>query len=339
MPVKSVRGAYAIALAAAFATSCPAAATPTARLTLARGPGADKCPDEDFVRKTVAARLGYDPFFPWARKTVIIEIARTATGFRGTAQIVDDSGVVLGERVLETKGGDCVEPMTALGLAISIALDDLDDVASSPSPPSPGSPAAASAAPSPPPNPPPSEMPAPVSPAQISPRDPPFRLLLAAGIDGSIGLAPSPSLGGDLSLGVSGPHWMVRTDFSLDATSSGSVGQAQQGISVAARTWGTTVLGCGRLAVPYLCIAATLKAFDAEAEGRVVFSQTGRAPLLGFGLRAGAEFPALTWYFVRGEVAGDVHALRPRVAVDGQDVYEVGPVSGSAELSFGVRLF
>jgi len=334
--MKSVWALAPSLLASALTASSQAAATPTARLTLARGSGADKCPDEAFLRKTVAARLGYDPFFPWARKTVIIEIARTQTGFRGTAQIVDDNGVVLGQRVLETKGGDCVEPMTALGLAISIALDDLDDVVSSAPPERPSPPSAASAAPPPPSNPQPPEEPAPISPTRILSRDHPFRMLIATGVDGNIGVAPSPSLGGELSVAASERHWMVKTDVSLGATSSGS---ASPGVSVAARTWGTTVLGCGRLAVPYLCVAAALMAYDARAEGNLVFSQTGRAPLLAFGLRAGAEFPAGKWYFVRGEIAGNVHALRPRVALDGQSIYEVGPVSGGADLSIGVRLF
>jgi hypothetical protein len=110
-------------------------------------------------------------------------------------------------------------------------------------------------------------------------------------------------------------------------------------VSVGARTWGTTVLGCGRLAVPFLCLAATLTAFDAQAEGNLVFGRTGRAALLGFGLRAGAEFPAATWYFVRGEVGGDIHAVRPRLALDAHPIYEVGLLSGGVGLSFGVRLF
>jgi hypothetical protein len=39
-------------------------ATPSARLVYSRGHGAESCPDEHALREAVAARVGYDPFFP-----------------------------------------------------------------------------------------------------------------------------------------------------------------------------------------------------------------------------------------------------------------------------------
>ena len=323
----------AIALVAVFFASRPAAASPTARLTLARGEGAEKCPDEDFVRKVVAARLGYDPFFAWARKTVIIEMARTAGGFRGRAQIVDDKGVVLGERVLEAKGNDCTEPMTALGLAISIALDDLEATEAVPP-----STTASVPAPSPPPPPalPTAETPPDVPPRSVRPPTSVAQVLVAVGSIGMIGVAPAPTLGGNVSLGVSGAHWAVRADVFVDGRASAT---ERTEISAAAQPWGTTLLGCGRLLVPYLCAVATLIAFESEAQGTLVFPHTGRAPLVGLGARAGVEFPPVGWYFVRGEVGADIHVLRPRLSLDGGDLYETSLASASLALSLGLRLF
>jgi hypothetical protein len=226
--------------------------------------------------------------------------------------------------------------MTALGLAISIALDDLEDLTSPVPPAPPSAPPAAPAVATPPQDPSSREPPAPEPLARSGPRETPFGMFVAAGADGRVGLAPAPSLGGDLSLAVTGRHWMIGTDVFLDAPSSANV---SRNVRVGAQTWGTTVLGCGRLAVPFLCLAATLAAFEAQAEGSLVFGHTGRAALLGFGLRGGADFPATTWYFVRATVGGDIHAVRPRVAVDGRTLYELGLLSGEVGLSFGVRIF
>ena len=44
---------------------------PSSRFVYARGEGAELCPDEAQVRLAVAARLGYDPFFPSAEKTIV----------------------------------------------------------------------------------------------------------------------------------------------------------------------------------------------------------------------------------------------------------------------------
>ncbi len=53
-----------------------AAAAPTGRLVYSRAPGAESCADEATLRRSVAARVGYDPFFPWAKRTVVANLAR-----------------------------------------------------------------------------------------------------------------------------------------------------------------------------------------------------------------------------------------------------------------------
>jgi hypothetical protein len=73
-------------------------ASPSAKLTYARSSGAERCPDEADLRKAVAARLGYHPFFPSASTTVVAEITRAGRGFHGHVKILDEDGVVRGER-------------------------------------------------------------------------------------------------------------------------------------------------------------------------------------------------------------------------------------------------
>src|SRR4051794_27128190 len=82
-----------------------ARATPSAKLVYVRGSGATTCPDETELRRAVATRLGYDPFFPAASKTVIAQVSRagTVTGYHGRVQIVGDDGNIRGERELATR--------------------------------------------------------------------------------------------------------------------------------------------------------------------------------------------------------------------------------------------
>jgi len=56
-----VRWSSALAVLA-LARAAAAAPAPKAHLLYVRGPGAQRCPDEQAVREVVARRLGYDPF-------------------------------------------------------------------------------------------------------------------------------------------------------------------------------------------------------------------------------------------------------------------------------------
>ncbi len=104
-----------------------AEASPSAKLVYVRGPGAEGCPGEAELRKAVATRIGYDPFFPTASKTVIAQVTRSPVGYRSHVQIVGDDGNVRGDRELASKGDDCAEIVSTVALAVSIALDDLDE--------------------------------------------------------------------------------------------------------------------------------------------------------------------------------------------------------------------
>jgi hypothetical protein len=99
-----------------------AAAGPSARLVYARAPEASSCPDEERLRAAVAARFGYDPFFPWARQTVVVQVWREAARFRSRVQLVDGAGLAVGARELSSDQ-DSSELFDATALGISIALD------------------------------------------------------------------------------------------------------------------------------------------------------------------------------------------------------------------------
>jgi len=100
-----------------------AGAFPTSRLVYARGPGAELCPDQDAVRKAVATRLGYDPFFPGSDKTIVARISRDSDHLKGEVELVDEHGVELGLREFSDEPGKCDDLVHAMALSISIAID------------------------------------------------------------------------------------------------------------------------------------------------------------------------------------------------------------------------
>lgn len=93
----------------------------TARLVYVRGVG--ECPDESTVRNEVLARLGYDPFSEHAPRTVTASIARSPIGLKAHVELDDPASKVAGSRSLESVKSDCSELVSAMVLAISIAID------------------------------------------------------------------------------------------------------------------------------------------------------------------------------------------------------------------------
>lgn len=112
----------AIVVAWAFAPG-EAQAGASARLVYVRGPGAEGCPTEQEVRAAVRARLGYDPFFPWAHETLVVEIAGAAEGFRVQLQLIDADNRLEGARGLSVRQRDCAAAVDALALTISLTID------------------------------------------------------------------------------------------------------------------------------------------------------------------------------------------------------------------------
>ena len=100
-----------------------ALAAPTARLVYVRNVGAESCPDELAIRAAVAARLGYDPFLPVAKATMLAEISKEAKGYRARIKLVDEDNAVRGSRELAHDGERCADMIDAMALTMSIAID------------------------------------------------------------------------------------------------------------------------------------------------------------------------------------------------------------------------
>jgi hypothetical protein len=98
-------------------------ASSSARLVYVRAPDVSTCPDEAELRRAVSARFGYDPFFPWAARTVVLQVWRAEGRYRSRLQVVDEKGMAHGVRELSSDQPTCSELFDASALAISIALD------------------------------------------------------------------------------------------------------------------------------------------------------------------------------------------------------------------------
>src|SRR5580692_4084858 len=111
-------GGLAFVSFASFARA--AGATPSARLVYSRAQSASSCPDEPALRKAVAARIGYDPFFGWAKKTVVVRmVPADGPGYVASVDLVDDEGYEHGARQIRTEG-KCAELRDPVALAIAI---------------------------------------------------------------------------------------------------------------------------------------------------------------------------------------------------------------------------
>jgi hypothetical protein len=106
-----------------LATASSASASPSAHLVYSRTTDASACPDEQTLRKAVAARFGYDPFFPQAPKTVVVLVGHEQGAYTGRVELVDEQGFAHGSREITSHDDGCSELFGAVALAISIALD------------------------------------------------------------------------------------------------------------------------------------------------------------------------------------------------------------------------
>jgi hypothetical protein len=109
--------------AASVVVATGAAAAPSTHLVYVRDPAAMTCPDETSFRQAVHRRIGYDPFFPWAKTTVVVEVRGEGQSFAAYVLLVDQKGVSRGTRELRSGPSGCQGLIDAAALAISIALD------------------------------------------------------------------------------------------------------------------------------------------------------------------------------------------------------------------------
>jgi hypothetical protein len=275
------------------AVSGTAAASPSARLVYLRNAGAESCPDEMSVRGAVAARLGYDPFFPSAQETMFIEVSRDREGYRARVKLVAGDNKVRGTRELSQAGESCSGIIDALALSMSIAIDpdsltraptaELEAAASpSPSPP-PVMPAAETAA-APAAKTAPTAVGADEVPARPSPRErPAVELWLAPAVWLSSG--PASAVGGELGARLRWSHVSVGLSGRGDPPSSRTI----DGVDVSLAFLGASGEACGHWSVLSACAQSTLGVVTSSSNASVRHDDSTTRWLVGASV--GVEVP------------------------------------------------
>jgi hypothetical protein len=259
-------------------------ATPSARLVYSRAHGAESCPDERALRAAVAVRVGYDPFFPWAKQIIVASMAPAPShGFVASVSLVDEQGVDHGKRSLRTDG-ECQELVDAAALAIAIAIDP-QSLVPRPAPPSeaPASPQSTAHVDAPAIAPSSHD----VGPAPSPVPAAPWTVEASAGAVASGGSAPSPVFGGAVGVAIRWARVSLGLEGRLDAPATA---QGRGGGSVSAELGVATLLPCVHFGRVFACAAGQIGAQRESSEG-VLDSQRKWWPWLAAGGRLGVEVP------------------------------------------------
>jgi hypothetical protein len=323
-----------IAVAAlVLALTTNAAASPSSKLVYIRGAGAEACPDEAALRKAVAQRLGYDPFFPSAQKTVVADVTRAPGSYHAKVQIVGDGGALRGARELTTKGDDCTELVSAIALAISIAIDDIDAEERNAEPPT--APAVA-------------EEPEPTPPAEPAPPPPPppvtFRskrvqqrqadLSASIGPTLSFGTAPAAAVGASLAATLGYGFVAARASFRAELPASDSF---SPGGTVSAHSFMGTLAACLRAALPFFCAGGGVGAISTTTSG-IARGSSDIGPLVAVVGTAGVRLP-LGGSYLEPFADGMLNLMEERVDADRRRIYTLPRFGGVLGVHFGWQIF
>ncbi len=330
--------AVVVALLATMTAGANARATPSARLVYARSADAASCPDEASLHKAVGARFGYDPFFAWAKQTVVVQIWRNRQRYAARVQLVDDQGVEHGSREITSDEKGCAELFGAVALAISIALDasasvapSLDAPTTTPSPPemspvapdasSPSVPSAPSARPQPVAPPAPARAPAPLPrPRPVEARPPTWGIgAEALGAEGeSIDTAPGFAVFAARRSGA------LSLDAELQSIAS-LPSKVTSKASIASALLIAVLAPCFHLGRVFACALGEIGWQEAWSSGVDVSRPAGTA-FAAVGARLGLELPLSSRFFFRAHADGLFDLNPASFQLDAQAVWGPAPV-------------
>lgn len=302
-----------------------ASANPTARLVYIRNKGAESCPDEEALKSAVAARLGYEPFRPFADVTVIARVKRSDRVYRGEVELTGGSGIELGSREIDATD-HCEDVVKAMALTVSILVDPLSlkrpppaviesAPPEEPPPPSPVAPSPEPVAPTPPP---PSTEPS----GAVEQGAP--RFFAGAGVLGAAGLAPAPSLSGALFFGVQFARW---GSMALEGRADLPAGTDRAEGHVSSHTYVGSAVPCLHVRPFAVCAVASLGLLSASSSG-IASPRSDRAFYASVGPRLAVDLALTSWLTLRPSLElGVPLSVRP-LAVDGAIVYDYPSVWG-----------
>jgi len=306
-----------------------ARANPAARLVYVRGPGANECPDEDAVRRSVSARLGYDPFFLSAPTTIFVEVSRDGERFAAVVKLIDNQGVERGMRRLESHTRGCGDLVGTLALTISLVVDPVS-LAIAPSPPdaSVASPAAPAKSEAPPPTLAPVAAPASEAPSPPA-APPPHAPRFSAGVTvlGSLGSALAPTAGAAVFGGARRSWVSVRLEARGDLPASAPSPPA-------ARSWALfgSAVPCAHWGSAFACAAIGLE--WVHATGDVASPRPAETLVTVVGGRLGLEVAATEGFALAAFAESLVPLQEPRIETsEGATLHAFSAVAGDVGIS------
>ena len=313
----------------------------SAHLVYSRTTDAAACPDEQTLRKAVAARFGYDPFLPQAMQTVVVLVSRDHGAYKGRVQLVDENGIARGTRDITSSADDCSELFDAIALAISIALDaPLYERRKSPAPTEP-QPAEPEPTPPVPWFDPDVRDASPAVPSKPATPDAPSLWAVGGDVAASAGLGPSP-----------GPRVAAFARFRPSARLPVSVAMELSADwslpsnvipsgTVASELYAATLAPCLHYASGLLCALGEVGWLEASSSSVTPAGSDGMA-FAAVGARAGAEWPFSERLFVRfhGDLMYDL--AHPRFEHNGATLWDAAvtlkPVVGALGLGVGYQI-
>ncbi len=313
-----------------------ARAAPTARLVYSRAADAASCPDEAALRRAVSQRVGYDMFFPWAPRTVVVTVVRRQGDFVATVSLVDEDGIDHGAHELHT-GVACADLLDTVALAVAIAIDpqSLLSTSASPSPapvappePAPPVPVPAQAdGPAPKPTAPPAEPSAPTRTTR--------RLVFEAslGAVASDGMAPNVTVGATLGAAVRRAPFSLAIEGAVNAPASESVKAG--GSASAWLTYGALV-PCVSVGPVFGCVLAQAGSLQSSGEG-VPNTRSSSNPWWALGGRVGGMLPVTGRLLLRLRL-DLVGNLRPtNLKLDETPAWDGSSIAGSLGIDAVLR--
>ena len=266
---------------------------PSSRFVYIRGPGTESCPDRNGAREAVKKRLGYDPFFPSADKTIIARVEREASKLRGEVELVDEHGTQVGRREFSAAQDECEQLVRAMALSISIAIDpkSAETYSQGPEPTAPAD-SAESQPPSPPvldsePVAPPAvAVPSRASSAPIDSSTKAARWIWSIGLGATMQFEsmPQTALGATGFLALRKSAWSLAVEGELDAPAT----TEEQGVQLRTSGGALKMLPCGHWKWLSACQLTVLRWHSATGDTSGV---GGSARSLALGVRLGAELP------------------------------------------------
>jgi hypothetical protein len=323
----------------------------SARLVYVRGPGGEQCPQEQAIRAAVRMRLGYDPFYAWARDTLFVRVTQTDGVFRVQITLAGDDNTQRGAREISAREADCAAIVDAMALTISLAIDPTSIIGlpstsapassenpapatpSAPRGPTPSAPdASAPTLPSPPPQPDAPRTAFAVRRAEASA----VQAWLGASTRVSLGTAPAAAVGGVLSADARWRALSLAIEGRADVDASGA--SSVQGVLVRSRVLVASLVPCIHLAHVFGCLVASVGYLTAQSEGTGVSSITSNAPWWALGPRAGVDLP-LSRAFALDAYAEVQWIPAPDWAtlLDGRRVYNFSSITGGLGIAASWR--